>query len=163
MSTEVVEQRQAFNIYTNEDRKTFAILYALTGNVKEIAKQTGWPDKTLYGWLKSNWFPDMYEEAKREHAELIEARLSTILEKATTQLIDRVENGNIVLTKSGIARLPIPAKELNQIIMESITKLRLMQNKPSKVTAEVKFDADKIAREFADIAERNRTRIVSEQ
>lgn len=169
------DTRQAYNVYTNEDRKAFAVLYNIVGNVKEIATLTGWPDKTMYGWLKSDWFPRFYEEAKREHAELIEARLSSIVEKATHELLDKIENGNPVLVTKKVRkgktteitqeviRVPLEAKTLNQIIVDSIAKLRLLQNKPSRVTAEIKFDADKIAREFADVANRNRSRVVSEQ
>jgi hypothetical protein len=169
------ETRPAYNVYTNEDRKAFAVLYNVVGNVKEIARLTGWSDKTMYGWLKSDWFPRFYDEAKREHAELIEARLSSIVEKATNELLDKIEHGNVVVVQNKVKkgkelhivhetiRVPLEAKTLNQIIVDSIAKLRLLQNKPSRVTAEVKFDADKIAREFADIAARNRTRVVSEQ
>lgn len=165
-STELIvsEERRGYNVYTNEDRRSAAVAFVLYGNVQKVAEITGFPDKTIYGWLKSDWWPRFLDEAKREHQELIESRLSDIVEKATWQLIDRIENGDSILNKRGhVVRVPVKAKDLDIIIRDSIDKIRLLRNQPSKVTAEVKFDADKIAKNFAEIAEKYHDKIVSEQ
>lgn len=160
----IEEARGPYNIYTNEDRMQFAVFYVIHGNVKKVAEMMTVPDKTLYGWLKSDWWPRFYEEAKRQYAELIEARLSDIVEKATVQLVDRIENGDEVVTKQGdVIRVAVPAKDLNAIIKDQVDKIRLLQNKPTKMVAEVKFDVTKIERSFAELAERHHDRIVAVQ
>ena len=160
----VEESRGPYNVYTNEERKAFALAYAVTGNVKEIAEKLQLPERTLYGWVKADWWPRYLEEAKREHAELIEAGLSSLLTIAIEQLKDRIINGDCVLDRKGNpVRIPVRARDLGSIVSDSIDKLRLLQNKPSKVTAEVRFDATKLERNFAELADKYHDRIVSEQ
>lgn len=168
MSNEVVETRTAANIYTNEDRKKFAQLYVFYGSVATIAQLPDIPDywkqSTMYGWLKSDWWPSFYAEAKREYAELVEARLSDVVEKATTQLLDRIQNGDWKEDKKGnLHRVPVSAKDLNTIVKESVQQIRTLQNKPNKVTVSAKVDLRQIERNFAEMAEKYQERIVSEQ
>lgn len=156
--------RGAYNVYTNEERKNFAVLYLIHGNVKIVAGIMELPYKTLYGWLKSDWWPRFYDEAKRDYAELIEARLSDIVEKATSQLIERIEKGDEVMTKDGrIKRIKMTGRDLALVIQQGIDKIRLLQNKPTRMTAEVKFDASKLERNFAELADKYHDRIVSTQ
>ena len=164
IETAPVEISKGYNTYTNEDRMNFAVAYVITGNVAEIARKMNLPDKTLYGWLKSDWWPRFYDEAKRQHAELIEARLSDVVEKATNQLIDRIEHGDEVVARDGtIVTVKVSARDLNTIIRDSVDKIRLLQNKPGRLTAEIKFDASEIERNFAKLAERHHDRIVAIQ
>ena len=154
----------AYNVYSNDDRMQAATLYVIHGNVQTIAELTGLPVRTLYGWLKADWWPRFLDQARREHQELIESRLSDILVKATYALTDRIEHGDVVINRKGEQiRVPLKAKDLNQIIKDSVDKLRLLRNQPSRVTAEVKFDVSKIERNFAEVAEKFRDSVVAEQ
>ena len=150
--------------WSDEDRKAAAVAFVIYGNVKQVAQITSIPDKTIYGWIKSSWWPGVLEEAKRDHQELIESRFSDILEKITTQLIDRIENGDEYIDRKGNRqRIKVKAKELGKIAVDIADRIRISRNQPTKIKAELRFDPDKIAKEFADIAERNREKIVSEQ
>ena len=55
------------------------------------------------------------------------------------------------------------ARDLDQILDKHTKNLRIIRNQPTKISLEAKFDPDKIARDFADIAKKNQDRIVSEQ
>lgn len=169
-STEIVpvdteeSSKKNYTVYTNEDRKNFAVLYALHGNVRQVAKIMELPTKTAYNWIKADWFPRFYDEAKREYAELIEARLSDIVEKATVELLDRLEYGDETLTKTGeIVRVKVSARDLTILLREGIDKIRLLQNKPQKLSAEVKFDVNQLERNLAEFADKYRDRVVSTQ
>jgi transposase-like protein len=150
--------------YTDEDHKNFAVLYLLHGNVKKIAETMKIPSRTLYPWLKQSWFPAAYDEAKREYAELLEARLSDIVEKATTEILERLANGDEILTKEGdIVRVKVSTRDLTTLLREGIDKIRLLQNKPAKVTAEVHFNVNQIEKNFAELADKYHDRIVATQ
>src|SRR5689334_20503612 len=136
-STELVESssptstpKQFQRTYSTFDRRTFAQLYVIYGNIELISKLTGWPVKTLYTWPKAEWWPGYYDEAKREFAELLEARLSRIVDKATEAILDRIENGDEVLTRDGdIVRIKVSARDLGLLVRDGIDKIRLLQNK----------------------------------
>jgi len=150
--------------YTNEDRKNFAVLYVMHGSVKAISGIMEIPVRTLYNWLKADWWNRYYDEAKREYAELIEARLSDIVEQATRELIERLQNGDEVLTRTGgIVRVKVSAKDLGVLIKDGVDKIRLLQNKPSKMTAELKVDYKDLERNFAELADKYRDRVVATQ
>jgi len=161
--------RPVGNIWNNTQRKDAAVAWVIHGNTQKVSEITGVPLSTLYTWLKSDWWPRFLEEAKREHQELIEARLSDIVERATDALLDRIIYGDVKLVyNKGLrtyeeVRTPVVAKDLKAIVAELSDRLRVIRNQPTRVSVEAKFDPEKIAREFAQIAERNREKIVSEQ
>jgi hypothetical protein len=165
-STQIIPSpRPTYNPWTNEQRYEACVAYVLYGKVDKVVEITGVPRRTVYTWINSNWWPGMLDKAKREHQELIEARLSDIVEKATAELIDRLKYGDDVYdSKKGITvKVPIRAKELNLIIANLTDRLRTIRNQPNRLTAEIKFDPVKAAREFAAIAAENRDKIVSDQ
>ena len=41
--------------YTDQQRMEVAVLYAISGNAKKVAKATGIPRTTIVGWKKSEW------------------------------------------------------------------------------------------------------------
>ena len=163
-NTESSQSKTSIVRYTHEEKREACAAYIVSGTAKLTSLNTGIPVQTLYGWMKTDWWKRLLEEVKWEHQELIEARLSDIVDKATEELVDRIKYGDVVITKDGERkRVPVKAKELDAIVDKHTKNLRLIRNQPTKLSAEVKFDADKLAREFADIAQRNRERIVSEQ
>lgn len=150
--------------HTDEQRQDVASTYIMKGTVKETALATGVPAKTIYNWMKLDWWKRLLEEAKWEHQELIEARLSNIVNTTADALIDRIQHGDVVVdSKGNEKRVPVKAKELDAILDKHTKNLRLLRNQPTKIAIEAKFDPDKLARDFAEIAEKNRQRIVSEQ
>lgn len=152
--------------WTKEDKHNAAVAFIFHGRVPEVEEATGIPRKTLYRWVKADWWPQVLDQARREHQELIEARLSTITDKVTEELIDRVENGDMVLkynrtTKEyEYVRIPIKAKELGAIMDKLGNQLRVVRNQPTKLTAELKFDGQAAIREFAKLGKQNRDTLV---
>lgn len=150
--------------WSDEDRRNVACMYVVLGNMKEVSKHVQIPERTLYSWLKADWWPKVYDDARREHAELIEGRLSSIVEIATQKLAERIVKGDEILDAKGNLRVvQLRAKDLNRIIADSVDKIRTLQNKPNRITAEARFDVTKIEQNFAELARKHRDSIVSEQ
>lgn len=156
------------NIYTNEQRKQACQIFVIAGTAKAIHEQMGIPIRTIYGWIKSAWWPRFLDDAKRDHQEILEARYSDILEQATKQLLDRIEHGDtsqvydkerhkvVTLVK------PVSAKELGNIVGVLSDRLRTIRGQPSRYTVEAKFNPEDITRKFAELAEKHRGKLVSE-
>ncbi|VUX56307.1 protein of unknown function [uncultured Woeseiaceae bacterium] len=41
--------------YSDQQRMEVAVLYAISGNAKKVAKSTGIPRTTIIGWKKADW------------------------------------------------------------------------------------------------------------
>jgi len=155
--------------HTIDDKRDAAAAFVLTGTMKDVANATGVPVKTLYRWAKAPWWKEMLEEAKWEHQEVIEGRLSNIIDKATIELLDRLYNGdrkqvyNRDSREYEEIRVPMEGKELARTVEKLGNQLRTIRNQPTKLVAEAKFDATEIIKSFQKVAQENRGRIVSEQ
>lgn len=156
-------------VHTQEAKRDAATAFVVCGNVKEVAELTDIPAKTLYKWVKTEWWKNLLEEVKWEHQELIEGRLSNIVDKATYELLDRITHGDkkMVYNRSTREheeiRVPMEGKELARTIEKLGNQLRTIRNQPTKLVAEAKFDATALIRDFSQVAEKFRGNIVSEQ
>jgi hypothetical protein len=160
---------KAYNVYTNEQRYAACVAFVIYGRADRVSEVTGVSIRTVYNWIKSDWWPRMLQDAKREHQELIESRLSHIVEKVTEQLLDRLEYGEIKVhnwtdrkgaNHSKSYRVPVSARDLDNLGTHFLDKLRTLRNQPTKLTATAIFDPLQMARKFASVAEEVRDKIV---
>lgn len=154
---------------TREEKKQAAVAVLMHGSVRQAHKALSEagveiPEKTIYAWVKQKTWPEIMDEVRRENLELIEGRLCSVVEKATWALLDRLENGDVVVNARGEERrIPVKARDLGTIAANFLDKLRIHRNQPTNVTANVEFNADSLVKQFAEIAEKHREKVVSEQ
>ena len=68
--------------YTDEQRTEAAIQYAISGNMKSVAKTIGIPRTTLVGWKQADWWNELVVTAHHEKADEHRARYSELVDKA---------------------------------------------------------------------------------
>lgn len=150
--------------YTDEDRRNAAFQYAMYGSLARVEKETGIPDSTLCQWKQSEWWDEVFQQAQTLIEDRFRADCNKIVEKATETTLDRMENGDTVVTKEGLKRIPMKGRDAAVIGAMYYDKLRLSLNLPTSITERsgYKKAIEGLIDEFNRLADRDR-RVVSVQ
>lgn len=148
------------NQYTAEDRRNAAVLFSTLGSLQAVSNATGIPRPTISGWQEDSEFIATLNECRRQLTQEHINRHLQIVEKAQTEVLDRLEHGDHQLTRSGdVVRVPMKGKDVAVVMAIAQDKAQILQNKPTSISA----TDDRLAR----IAERlekaigNRSKLVS--
>lgn len=131
-----------------------ATVYAVTGDVEKTAELTKVPSRHLRKLIKTDDFKEIIKEIREENAEKFTAGFSEIVEKAQKELVDRIENGDTVLSKGKQVQVPMKGKDLAAIASQHFDRLQVIQGKPTAISGkmDVATQLDKLAKAFEKIA-----------
>lgn len=152
LKEELVKNRKNYRLRSDSVKvevvKTFI---ALGGDLKLTSGSTGIPYRTLQNWKAANWWKSLVTELKKAEKLELSAKAKPIIERSMELLMDRLENGDVVLNvKTGtMDRKPVPAKELNTIIKDMIDRKNIL-DKAFEERIVVETNGNKLA----DLAER---------
>lgn len=146
------------SMYSDNFKLKVLTTYLATGNYLLTAKIFNISEHTIREqWSKQNWWHDTIDQIKdAEHVEL-DSKLKKIVEKSLSSLEDRLEKGDMIFTKDGLMRVPVKARDLNNILKESFNqRVVLLKEKNAKehqIVVEKQQDRlIRLAEEFAKIA-----------
>ena len=97
--------------YTDDQKINAAVLYAHKGTFCAVARDTGIPRTTLIGWSKQAIWDDAVVKARHQISEHILAQNLAIATKANEVVLDRLENGDSVVTKDGVISVPMKGRD----------------------------------------------------
>ncbi len=97
--------------YTDDQKINAAVLYAHKGTFCAVARDTGIPRTTLIGWSKQALWDDELVKARHQISEHILAQNLAIATKANEVVLDRLENGDSVVTKDGVISVPMKGRD----------------------------------------------------
>ena len=98
--------------YDDRQRREAVTQYLLLGNVEAVAKATRIPATTLRDWMASPWWNTLSVEVRSEKGAELDGALTRIIHEATTQLLDRLKNGDPVMVAGQVKRKPVSARDL---------------------------------------------------
>ena len=107
--------------YSDEQRMEVAVLYAVSGNAKKVAKATGIPRTTIVGWKKADWWDDLVAQVRSENTARHRAEYSKIVDLAQKQTIKELPNAT--------------AQQASIISGVAFDKLRLIDNQPTSISS----------------------------
>ena len=121
--------------YDLETRYKVATALVAAGNSKSASEQTNVPASTIRHWAQNDEdFILMMQEVRSEFGERIKYGLAEIVDEANLQALDRVRNGDFVLTKNGeLMRKPMSGRDLITTGAIAFDKLRLAENQPTQI------------------------------
>ncbi len=138
--------------YTDQQRMEVAILYAISGNMKKVARDTGIPRTTIVGWKKTDWWDDAVATVRSEKADEHRAMYSKLVAKAQQVALEKLPEAS--------------AAQAHLIACQATDKVRLHDGMPTLIagnTGDMKALADEFAK-LSDEMNRHRTRrVVSTQ
>ena len=125
-------------LYDDTAKINAAYLYAASGNYSKVARDTNIPRTTIVSWAKDSpvWV-DSLVKARQEISDEILAYNLEIVIKTNEQIIDRIDNGDTVLTKDGKqVRVPMKGRDLAVVsgIKEDKARVALGQATSISVT-----------------------------
>jgi hypothetical protein len=142
--------------YTPEQKEHAISCYLATGSYTKAAALCDMPWQTIALWKHRD--PRGWEEIvgklNAEMEEQYRAGWRNVLVRSLDVMQDRLENGNHVLTKDGIVRVPVPAKDAVVIGGIAADKLRVSMGLPNRITGKVE-DNDRLD-ELRKLAEASR-------
>lgn len=101
----------------------------------KISEITGVPAETIRAWKKEPWWHEVKEKILREQDDEISSQFTKIVNKAQKEVLDRLENGDWVVLRSGEkTRKPLAARDANQIINSGIKNRQLLNDRPTSRT-----------------------------
>lgn len=143
-----------------ETKLEAARLYVLTGSASATEKKLGLGGSTVLNWLDTDWFQEEVEKTKAEITSQHKAKLRTLIDSALDEAQDRLANGEQVLSKNGnTVSVPVRARDCALIATMSIDRLRLLEGRPTKITASLDALGD-LAQAFAQAAAQYRAKDV---
>ncbi len=136
--------------YTREDKEQFALQWLLHGNVSKASAAIGVPRQTAQLWMKSRWWGSLIDRMRLIHKEEIESKYEHIITKAADGLLDRLENGDEVMTKGGkMTRIKVKARDLAGVMGTTQDKLRISRNQPNNISVSATLNMRELASNFA--------------
>lgn len=149
-------------------RERAAFLYVQLGSYEAVARELGISSKsTINYWAEgtdanreewASWIDRFQTEYDAETM----AQLRSVVRQGYSEALDRLQNGDVVLTKDGQERVPMKGKDAAVIASIATDKLRLASGKPTRITATT--DAlGKAAAAFQELASQYRSKVVSDQ
>lgn len=130
----------------------------MLGNLAKTAEETEIPLDTLKSWKKQSWWPRMMAQIRGEENAHLAARYRKIVEKTQNKLLERVENGDIVLGKDGEQiTVPVRARDLAVIAGIATQQMDKLENETKhEDTLSVTERLTKIAEELVKMHTKKR-------
>jgi len=124
--------------YSDEQRREAAAHYVVHGVMTKVTELTGISSATLSDWkTKSDWWEGLTESIRAEKSDEIDATISRTLEKSSKQLIDRIDNGDDIITKDGEhVRQLMRGRDLATVFGIMFDKRQIIRNLPTSIKAE---------------------------
>jgi hypothetical protein len=133
-----------------------AMCFVLTGTVSGAAKLSGLEPELISRWKNhSQWWGTVLAKCKKEKQDELDAQLTDVIHGSVVALKDRLENGDEVVTKDGIVKKQVGARDLATVLNTLFDKRSMIRGDPTSITRkESSEDILKTLRgEFEKIAE----------
>ena len=91
-----------------------AMAMTITGESEAAGKLCNIPGRTIRWWMDQDWWPSLVQDARRRKSQELDGIFTSIIHKATSQIVDRLDNGDtVILAKTGEEKKrPVGAKDL---------------------------------------------------
>ena len=126
--------------YSHKQRMEVAVQYAVSGNAKKVAKDTGIPRTTIVGWKNQEWWVDAVEQIRAQNTDKALAKYAQMVDKAQDIALEKLPDAS--------------AAQASIIAATATDKGRLLINQPTSITGKATSILD-LAKEFNKLANAN--------
>ncbi len=123
--------------YSDQQRMEVVVLYAISGNAKKVAKDTGIPRTTIVGWKKAEWWQDAVTSVRSEKADEHRALYSELVDKAQQVALEKLPEAS--------------ARDAMIIAATGTDKIRLHDGMPTSINGKSE-DIQALTKLFKDIS-----------
>ena len=148
--------------HSDQTRREAALCYLIHGSAARVGRSLGIPERTVQGWLTTEWWVQVTAQVRAEKEDEIAAGLGRIVDKAISETEDRLENGDAVFHQGEVKRIPMKGRDTALVGAIAIDKRQLILNKPTRITSSSEGMQD-LLRQFEELARQSREKVVSDQ
>ena len=136
-----------------EKRLDCVARYMLLGNMRIVSEQTGVHYVTLSEWKRSEWWPEMVEQLRRQKKQKTSDSITKVVEQSLEIMQDRLENGDPFFNqKTGkIEYKPVGVRDVTTIassLLQRQIQLDELAEKNAVKTDTVQETLATLAKEF---------------
>ena len=136
--------------FTVEEKLEGVIALMMTGSFQEASKYCRVKPEVLRHWKnKASWYPEAVKLARKMLGEVLESSLTAIIDKASDEIVDRLENGDEVLYKGKPIRRKLSARDLVTVMNMAFNQRQIIWNEPTTIS-EKKETTDSKLKEIED-------------
>lgn len=122
--------------YTQEEKYAAAAHYYQFHNMKRLERDLNIPVPTVQGWRETIWWDDLTKQVIKDTEAKTRSRGLEIIEKAQEEILDRLVNGDVVVSKVGtLIRKPVALRDALFTFLTTFDKNRIINMQPTKVTS----------------------------
>jgi hypothetical protein len=149
----------SLTVYSWEKKMEVVSRYMLLGNMRVVSEQTGVAYATLVDWKKSDWWPELVDQLRRQKKGKTNESITKLIEQSMEVMQDRLENGDFILNnKTGqIVRKPVGVKEATTIATQLLQRQAVIEQMEQKLTADKDTVADTLTLLAKEFQKWNRT------
>jgi hypothetical protein len=122
-------------------------IFVREGTLTAVSRELGIKYHEVQKLSRTLWWADEVSRLKKEQAAGEISMQSRLLNTGLEMLLDRLENGDLVATRSGFKREPLKATDIARIVHTVFTERQLLRNEPTAIAGEtgrVQVLADKL-------------------
>lgn len=127
--------QQNYKWWDADTRVRAVALYQIYGNLNKVSEILDMPSGTIRRWKTEDWWEDVTKKIRAEKNEEMDAKMTQIIEKAMKAVEDRLENGDVQITKEGeIFRAPVKLRDAVYTSEKLIDKRNLLRGEPTRIS-----------------------------
>lgn len=132
--------------YPDEVKLEAATVFAVTRNVEKTAELTKVYPYVIRKWQQEAWWAEIISRVRKEKNEVLDAKITQVLDGVLDLITDRVENGEYIMDRKTkeLHRLPMRAKDAAVVTEVLFDKRQLIRGEATSLTDKVS-ESDKLA------------------
>ena len=115
--------------WSDAKRVEVVTTYLVLGKAPMVEAVTGVPAKTIRDWRMQPWWKELEDEIRCEETAELDSKLSKIVDRSLSTVMDRIENGDYILdSRTGVVRrIPVKLRDVHKVSTELIDKRLLLR------------------------------------
>jgi transposase-like protein len=140
--------------YSPEEKLYAVVCFMVEGNSIAAGKRSGINPATIRWWkTESTWWDDAMKEARRRYQDALDGKLTKVVHEGADAILERIENGDEVITKDGdIERKRLGARDLAIIVGTMYDKRALLRGDPTSNPGGKNTSLENLAKQFENFA-----------
>ena len=141
--------------YTPEEKLYAVVCFMVEGNSVKASARCGINAATIRWWkTESVWWDSAMRESRRRYQDMLDGKLTAVIHDATSEIADRVEYGDTVITKDGDEILkPMTGRDLATTMAILYDKRALLRGDPTSNPGRGNAgELDALTKKFEDFA-----------
>jgi hypothetical protein len=138
----VAGSKDVRNLYTEQQKMEAVCTFAVSGNSRRVAEITGIPEATIRAWKQTEWWYEANERILKEEDEELDVKLSALINKAVSNVNDRLEHGDFIydVKRAELVRRPMSGRDTAVVTAITLDKRQLLRGQPTSRVERVSQD-----------------------